>query len=66
MIADEVVRAAGEVGELRGGDVDPQPLIERGEDVAEVDRPGARLIPSPACDGGPGMVNIVNTSAGEG
>ena len=44
VIADEVLRAAREVGELRGGDIDSQPLIERGEDVAEMDRPGARLL----------------------
>src|SRR5437899_2528988 len=44
VIADEVLRAAGEVGELRGGDIDPQTLIERGEDVAEMNRPGARLL----------------------
>ncbi len=44
MVADEVLRAAAEVGELRGRDVDAQTLIERGEDFAEMDRPGARLL----------------------
>src|SRR4051812_41615287 len=44
MVADQVLRPAGEVGELRGGDVNPQALVERGEHVAEVDRPGARLL----------------------
>src|SRR5207248_7036698 len=47
VLADEVLRAAREVGELGGGDVDPQPLIERGEDVAEMDRPGAWLLAPP-------------------
>ncbi len=44
VVADEVLRAAGEVGELRGGDVDPQALVERGEEVAELNRPGFRLL----------------------
>src|SRR5262245_27310234 len=44
VIADEVLRPARKVGELRGGDIDPQALIERGEDVAEMNRPGARLL----------------------
>ena len=35
---------ACEVSELRGGDIDPKTLIERGEDVAEMNRPGARLL----------------------
>src|SRR5262249_50193065 len=49
VIADDVMRAAGEVGELRGGDIDAQTLIERGEDVAEMDRPGARLLAPARC-----------------
>ena len=44
VVADEVLGPAGEVGELRGGYVDPQPLVERGEQVAEMDRPGFRLL----------------------
>jgi len=32
VVADEVLRAAGEAGELRGGDINPLPLVERGED----------------------------------
>ena len=44
VIADEILGAAGEVGELRGGDVDPQTLVERGENVAEMNRPGVRLL----------------------
>jgi hypothetical protein len=49
VIADEVMRPAREVGELRGGDIDAQTLIERGEDVAEMNRPGARLLAPAAC-----------------
>ena len=44
VVADEVLGAAGEVGELRGGDVDSQPLVERGEDVAEMNWSGFRLL----------------------
>ena len=35
MVADEVLGAAGDVGEFRGGDVDTQTVVGRGEDVAE-------------------------------
>src|SRR5947209_313284 len=44
MIADEVMRPAREIVEVRGGNVDPKALIEGGEDVAEMNRPGARLL----------------------
>ncbi len=44
VVADEVLATAGEVGELRGGDVDAQAIVERGEDVAEMDWPGFRLL----------------------
>jgi len=44
VVADEVVRAAREIGELSSGDVDPQTVIERGEDVAEMNRLAARLL----------------------
>src|SRR5260370_41904247 len=44
MLADEVVRPARKVGELRGANIDPQTLIERGEDVAEMNGPGVRLL----------------------
>src|SRR5262249_44840567 len=43
VIADQVVRAAREVGVLCSGGVDAQTLIECGENVAEMNRPGARL-----------------------
>jgi hypothetical protein len=41
VFADEVLRAAGEVGELCGGGVNSEPLIERGEDVSEMNWPGS-------------------------
>ena len=41
MIADEVLRPAGKVGELRGRDVNPQARIKRGEHVAEMNGPDA-------------------------
>lgn len=44
MVAEEVLRAACEVGELRGGHIDPQTLIQRGKDVAEMNRPGPRFL----------------------
>src|SRR5688572_22215566 len=37
VFADEVLRAAGEVRELRRGDVEAEALVERGEDFAEMD-----------------------------
>ena len=43
MIADQVLRSAGKVGELRVSDVDSQPLVERGEYVAKVDGTAERL-----------------------
>src|SRR3954470_6412565 len=43
----EILGAAREVGELRGRHVDPQPLIQRGEDVPKMHRPALRLV-SPA------------------
>src|SRR6516165_8136645 len=48
VIADQVVRTAGKVGKLRAGHIDPQALIEGGEDVTEMNRPGMRLL-TPAC-----------------
>jgi hypothetical protein len=36
MLADEVLRPAREIPELGSGDIDPQALIERGKDVAEM------------------------------
>src|SRR6184192_4194050 len=44
MIADEVLRPPGEVGELRGGDINSQLLVERGEDLPEMNRPAFRLL----------------------
>ena len=43
VIGDEVLGAAGEVGELGCRDIDSHPMIQRGEDVAEVDRAVQRL-----------------------
>ena len=62
MFADEVLRAAGEVGELRGGDINSQPLIERGEDVAEMDGAGERFL-GPARGG---AENLASTQAASG
>ena len=36
VIADQVVRPAHEIGELRGGDINAETLIERGEYLAEI------------------------------
>ena len=44
VVADEVLGTAGEVGKLRAGDVNAQPLVERGEDIAEMNGPGFRLL----------------------
>src|SRR5437667_6906071 len=43
MIADKILGPSREVVELRGGDIDAQTLVERGEDVAEMNRPAAWL-----------------------
>src|SRR3989442_499756 len=61
MLPDQILRSAREVVELRGGDVDPQTLIERGEDVAEMNRPGARLLATAgACfDPAPGEQELI-------
>ena len=50
VVADEVLRPTGDVGELRGDDVDSQPLVERGEDIADMSRRAAirLLAPVPA------------------
>src|SRR6185369_2913868 len=47
VIADEVLWAAREVGELRCCRVDSQPLIQRGEDVAEMNGSRLRLFAPP-------------------
>src|SRR5262245_43298407 len=47
MVADQVLRAAIEVGELRMCDVNPQPFIKRGEYVAKVNWPRLGLFAPP-------------------
>src|SRR5262245_11489889 len=43
MFTHQILRAPRQVVELRRRHVDSQPLVKRGEDFAEVNRPGARL-----------------------
>ena len=38
MIADEILRPAGKIGELCRGDINSQPLIERREHVSKMNR----------------------------
>src|SRR4051812_24403732 len=47
VLAHEILRTAGEISQLRGGDIDAQPLVERGEHLAEMDRPSVGQL-SPA------------------
>ena len=62
MVADEKLRPAGEVGELRAGNIDAQLLIERREDVAEMNRPGAWLL-APAVGGAEDLA-VTHAAAG--
>ncbi len=45
VVADEVLGAGSEVGELCGCEVDTRALVEGGEDVAEMDWAGFQLLP---------------------
>src|SRR5436190_18615185 len=44
VLADQILRPPGQVGELRSCHVNSQPLIERRENFAEMDRPGLYLL----------------------
>ena len=48
MIADKVLGPASKVGELRRRDVDSESLIERCENVTEMNRPSLWFL-TPAC-----------------
>src|SRR6516165_8555593 len=63
VIADQVLRAAGEVGELRAANIDSKSLIKRGEDIAEMDRPGAWLL-APAIGRAQDLA-VVHAAAGQ-